>query len=68
MRDPKRIDSILEKIKFIWETYPDQRFWQLIMNCMDARYNDYFGDAFFLEDDRFEATLDNQIKEIKGRK
>ena len=34
MRDPKRIDSILNRIKRIWNKYPDLRLGQLIANVI----------------------------------
>lgn len=34
MRDPKRIDSILNRIKQIWNKYPDLRLGQLIINVI----------------------------------
>lgn len=34
MRDPKRIDIILNRIKQIWNKYPDLRLGQLIVNVI----------------------------------
>lgn len=34
MRDPKRIDTILNRIKRIWNKYPDLRLGQLIVNVI----------------------------------
>lgn len=34
MRDPKRIDKILEVIKLAWSECPDQRLTQLIVNAL----------------------------------
>ena len=33
MRDPKRIDEILSKIKEVWDRNPDLRLGQLLLNC-----------------------------------
>lgn len=61
MRDEKRIERILEKIKILWEDYPDTRFFQLISNL---KYN-YNGDMFNYEDSEFEKVLDNALKKRK---
>jgi len=34
MRDPKRIEDILDRIKAIWEKHPDFRLGQLICNVI----------------------------------
>lgn len=41
MRNPNRIDSILNKIKIIWKKYPDLRLGQLFSNTLNflALYN-----------------------------
>jgi hypothetical protein len=61
MRDEKRIERILEKIKILWEDYPDTRFFQLISNF---KYN-YNGDMFNYEDSEFEKVLDAELKKRK---
>jgi uncharacterized protein YihD (DUF1040 family) len=38
MRDPKRIDVVLEEIKKIWEKYPDLRLGQLLENASKILY------------------------------
>ena len=38
MRDPARIDEILDRLKVIWKTYPDLRLTQLIMNVGNPGY------------------------------
>ena len=45
MRDPKRIDYIIELIKQIWKKNPDLRLCQLIGNCFEP------GDNYNVEDD-----------------
>lgn len=48
MRDPKRIDRIIEVLKHKWKQYPDLRLGQLILNVFpfeDKLYN--------LEDNEF---------------
>lgn len=48
MRDPKRIDKILNKIKHLWKKYPDLRLFQLLINASGQH-----GDPglYYLEDD-----------------
>jgi len=52
MRDPKRIATLLDKIKELWEKVPDWRFGQLLinlglvkdsMNTWNAEYEDIMG-------------------------
>jgi len=38
MRNPKRIEPILQKIKEIWMKNPDLRLGQLIGNVIDPKY------------------------------
>ena len=37
MRDPKRIDEVLEVLRQSWHANPDQRLTQLIMNATRTR-------------------------------
>ena len=57
MRDPKRIPIILEKIRKLWEAYPDLRLGQLVYNAAwDSREKGV--DVFYTEDDALEEGLD----------
>lgn len=47
MRDPKRIEEILNKIEKLWKKHPDTRFGQLISNIVLDE------ELYYLEDDRF---------------
>jgi hypothetical protein len=51
MRNPDRIDIILNLIEKIWKHYPDLRFGQLIENIL------YADNIFYTEDDELEAKL-----------
>lgn len=51
MRDPKRIDRILELIRQEWEKYPDQRLGQLLENMYGQPVE------YYTEDDKFETTV-----------
>jgi hypothetical protein len=45
MRDPKRIDVDLNRIKKIWKRYPDLRLGQLIGNVISSEYLYYIEDS-----------------------
>ena len=45
MRDPKRIDRILQEISNIWHKYPDMRLGQLIGNVLEGP------SLYYVEDD-----------------
>lgn len=74
MRDPARIPRVLEKIGQLWRRYPDLRFCQLhavieavmverglpVRTVTDAEHFSAF-DAFAVEDDAFEAVLDDLL-------
>ncbi len=34
MRDPKRIDKVLNVIRLVWSECPDLRLMQLLLNCL----------------------------------
>lgn len=48
MRDPKRIETVMEKVREYWLTYPDLRFFQMI-ECLKSDMG-LEGDQFYLED------------------
>lgn len=52
MREPKRIEEILDKIEKLWKKYPDSRFGQLISNIILDE------ELYYLEDDRFLKKLE----------
>ena len=57
MRDPERIDRIIEKFTYIWKNpeITDQRFCQLYVNLFGRE------DNFYVEDDEVEKRLDEVI-------
>ena len=59
MRDPARIERILNKIGVIWEKNPDLRFGQL-MYCLFDLFK-VEKDIFIIEDDKLEETLNKKI-------
>lgn len=52
MRDPKRIERIIGRIRDIWLTQPDTRLTQLIMNALNINQ-----DPYYVEDDKLEERL-----------
>ena len=65
MRDPKRIDRIVEKIRRAWRASPDQRLSQLIFNAACFGSNDRLDDIFYVEDDVTEQGLNLMISHKK---
>jgi uncharacterized protein YihD (DUF1040 family) len=62
MRDEKRIDNMLKKIKKIWKKYPDLRLFQLLINATGLAGH---AELYYLEDDLFTEMLKN-YDEIGG--
>jgi len=61
MRDPKRIEPIIQLIREIWYEYPDLRLTQLIMNAL--RLNK---DPYYIEDEQLYQAL-KDYKELTRR-
>ena len=51
MKDPKRIEKIMELIIKIWEENPNLRLNQLIGNCFEAK------DLYYVDDELLEKAL-----------
>jgi len=62
MRDPQRIDRILNLIAVIWRRNPDLRLGQLLLT-----FADFEGDIFHYEDDRTEQKLTEYIMRINRK-
>ena len=60
MRDPVRIQRILNKLHAAWSASPDLRFNQLVKCINSGIIRD---DYFYFEDDDFEQVLDKWLKE-----
>jgi hypothetical protein len=56
MRDPKRIDAVLAKVREVWERYPDMRLSQLIVNA--CRTNEAVPGVFYTEDSKLQEGLE----------
>lgn len=46
MRDPNRIDNILQQVGEVWKQNPDLRLGQLLLNCMSDPM------LYYVEDDK----------------
>ena len=70
MRDPKRIDIILEEVAKFWNNNPDLRFIQMVNAIkFSKKYTDKRvpNDLFFLEDDAFLDIMRGNNKEYENR-
>lgn len=56
MRDPKRINPIIERLRAIWLSSPDLRLSQLILNVCEGKQS---LDAYNWEDDKFIEKLES---------
>lgn len=66
MRNPERIDEILECISTIWHKNPDLRLCQLIGNCFPEMVDDYGlrdVDLYYIEDGVLQDKLVNTYLE-----
>ena len=57
MRDPKRINKCLRKIKEVWSKHPDLRLGQLIVNAVPEIY------LYHIEDDVLIECIQNSFLE-----
>lgn len=51
MRDPARIDPLIEDLHDLWKRYPDMRLCQLIVNLTNST------DPFYVEDTALEQAI-----------
>jgi uncharacterized protein YihD (DUF1040 family) len=65
MRDPERIDHILDKLKIVWAKQPDTRLFQLLINILTIHDLKYRGSTsalfYYCEDDVLERVLDEEL-------
>ena len=57
MRDPNRIEPMLQLIREVWYTAPDLRLTQLIMNALKLNQ-----DPYYVEDERLKKALEEYKK------
>jgi len=60
VKEPERIDRIIEKLRKTWKTNPDLRLCQLVFNIATRR-GTHDMDIFYVEDDVFEAILNQNL-------
>lgn len=68
MRDPERIDRIIEKLREAWKLAPDQRLAQLVTNAVIYGVNYQMDGIFGIDDDATELGLDRMLEELKNPK
>ena len=63
MRDPRRIDRLLEKLRIIWDAHRDQRLGQLVNNL-----HRFISDVhiFHIEDYEWEQLMDDEIMNLEN--
>jgi len=60
MRDPKRIEPMLQLIREVWYTCSDLRLTQLIMNALRTNQ-----DPYYVEDERLKEALEEYKRTSK---
>ena len=62
MRDPARIERMLDLLHQYWLRYPDQRLSQIVVNLI--RPGEPCPRVFYAEDDRVEAALRAELGDV----
>ena len=62
MRDPERIDEILDLLKVYWKTYPDLRLGQLVDNIS---YIATGQQPYYVEDEDFRIAIKKMLNHYK---
>jgi hypothetical protein len=68
MRDPERIERILEKLKTVWVNQPDTRLLQLLINILTREHQRpdiSKSTLYFLEDGELELALDSELNIVE---
>ena len=69
MRDPARIDRMIELLRAAWQRNPDWRLTQLLINASDTPYDCDkphecgLGLVYYIEDD----TMEQRLRGMAGR-
>ena len=63
MRDPERIDRVVEKLRQLWHKMPDQRLGQLLLNVHQFSDVDWGTGIWHVEDDIWEKTFEKISKD-----
>ncbi len=64
MRDPSRIDHVLEAIRKVWILKPDMRLGQLLFNALRAR-GDPASDLFSVDDTALVRKVDSFAERLR---
>ena len=69
MRDPARINRVIELLRSYWHQYPDMRLGQLVhyLAEKDEERQDIksiSSDGYYMEDEELEQTLRELLREI----
>jgi hypothetical protein len=64
VRDPRRIDVMLQLLRDVWMRSPDMRLGQLISCCVPERFD---MDPFYVEDDELFARMQQRQREWNSR-
>lgn len=60
MRNPERIDRVLEDLRRIWKKSPDLRLGQVIIGCVQQKVlgrSVQTNDVFYIEDEKLQAGM-----------
>lgn len=60
MRDPERIDEILELLEMYWKKNPDLRLGQIVVNISQSE--GYGSEPYYLEDKTISKGLSERLK------
>jgi hypothetical protein len=69
MRDPRRIDRVIELLRSYWHANPDLRLGQIIINFTPPRFRDICEhggsvDPYHVEDSEWEQLFRSALKQI----
>lgn len=67
MRDPARIDAMLERLRQVWQAHPDLRLGQLVQNAARIKASE-LQDVFYIEDEALFEGLGHLAQEMEGSK
>ena len=67
MRDPARIDDIIELLNQVWQHEPDLRLGQLVLNAARMRHPNV-DDIFSIEDSDLRKGLVRYLELVKKKK
>ena len=65
MRDPNRIEPMLQLLRDVWSENPDLRLGQIVVNAV--RPSEPAPEVFHAEDDRVADGLEALARELRGQ-